>query len=387
MAWEGAAEHSVLVASAKLLIRDLWDLGGQLDHGDAQHQVHTDFAERAQALGMQLDAALVLTERDSYGPAFGLLRTALEHWCVDRLVFLGRRILQVHRNVSEETWRNWCDARARGDDWTKSIADWRRSPSDGRVEVERVGLNSTDGTLQLSIFYFLLSQYSPFVGPPGAQGSVEDGLVPLDVRRAAAQENRGIYNRYLEWSAVKKNLLVNGFETESSLDRLQVHYRFLSAFIHPISDVKRVLHGNNGRFASYDHYASELCLLYINVIACRELRAFREMTEEAPVVRIREWGAVESHLANAERAASHLWFPGQCPHAYDKFKSANEQRFALLTTGGDPSQGLRPDLIPDDNVGYYGDPLQRLVRMHCSAAEMMGFTYISPWHRQDATFR
>lgn len=91
MTWPGNAEHAELVSAAETLVSRLDDIPMRLRHGDAMDMFHEDAAGRCQVFGVTLRAALALTFQDVYGPAFALLRTALEQSLVDKLVFLGRR--------------------------------------------------------------------------------------------------------------------------------------------------------------------------------------------------------------------------------------------------------------------------------------------------------
>lgn len=386
--WPGRREHVELLASAHGLVEELAHLSGRLIHGDTHHVVHTDFAARAAMLGRQLEACVALVEKDLYGPAFGLLRTALEQCCVDQLLFLGRRFLQVFTNVDEATWESWQAARERGDEWTRDIANWERLPRSGQVRIERIGLKSKDESdQQLSIFYFLLKDYMPLLGPPELQVRLDDGLVSLESRQEQAQENRDLYKRYLAWPAVKENLRINGMASGEELDRLQIHYRFLSAFAHPTSHTDELIYGRNHTARRYDHYSSELSLLYICALGAWEVRSFLAMTDQPPRVDVSDRAGVEHVVAIATDASSHLWFVWGQPHSYDRFVAANHASFAAHA-GKLERQSVRPpeDLEPGD-VGYYADPLNRLIRMHSSANELLGFTYISPWSRPDALFR
>jgi hypothetical protein len=45
----------------------------------------------------------------------------------------------------------------------------------------------------------------------------------------------------------------------ATINKLEVHYRFLSAFVHPVSDVTDLIYGRNQfDLPIYDHYSSEL---------------------------------------------------------------------------------------------------------------------------------
>jgi hypothetical protein len=90
-------------------------------------------------------------------------------------------------------------------------------------------------------------------------------------------------------------------------------------------------------------------------------------------------------LEAADTGTPYFWFLGAHPHAYDTWKAHNEACFRALRAGGTPE--LTPEPGPED-VAYPADPLRRLVSMQSSASELMtGFTFVSPWPREDARFR
>lgn len=234
-----------------------------------------------------------------------------------------------------------------------------------------------------------MREYSPFVGSPRDQALFEDGLTPLEERRNWAARNRFLYETYLRWRSLKESLQYNGLATEDQLDQLGVHYRFLSAFVHPVTDVTELLYGRNQAWPTYDHYASELVLLYLNVLAARELMDFARMALQAPSVPISGWPAIEERCKLADRLCWHLWFPGQSPHSYDRWVTANQRGFEIVRDDFSRRGEVTPPRALDDaEVRYYTNPLQRLVAMHMSTREMItGFVYQSPWQRDDAQFR
>lgn len=176
--------------------------------------------------------------------------------------------------------------------------------------------------------------------------------------------------------------------SRETLGRLEVHYRFLSAFVHPVPAPYDLVYGRNRPTCAprYDHYASELVLLYINRLAAEELKSLRRMAARTPRVRLHDWATVESHMRAAERAAAHLWFPGDQPHLYDYVEEANSRG---IRSGRMVPRDRRPtpNQLRASQVRYYRDPLRRLVKMHRSFNEVTGFGYTSPWPRADAQFR
>jgi hypothetical protein len=392
--WRGDDEHAVLVDSAFSVLNDLEGLPGRLLHGEVHHYIHTELADRARSLALHLSAALTLTRQDYYGPAFALLRTSLEHRLLDSLVFLGRRYVQVFKNVDEEQWKDWVMARDRGEEWTRTIKEWTRTRK-GEVKVIREGPYArAEGAEEqeqqaIAVHYLLLREYSPLLGSPREQTVLQGSFATAEERREWAERNRFLYETYLRWRSLKESLQYNGLATEEQLEQYEVHYRFLSAFVHPFTDVLSLVYGRNGSWPTYDHYASELALLYINMLAARELIDFARMAANPPSVPISGWPEIHNRCGLGDRLCRHLWFPGQGPHSYDRWVTANHNGFEILREDfSRRGEVTRPEALEDTEVRYYSNPLQRLVAMHASAHDIItGFVYQSPWPRDDAQFR
>ena len=100
---------------------------------------------------------------------------------------------------------------------------------------------------------------------------------------------------------------------------------------------------------------------------------------------ITERVALDDHVKTADDVTAHLWFVGQQPTDYDRVTEANERGLA----GGQyvPREGREPETIRNEDIKYYRNPLRRIIRMHSSANELTGFSYVSPWPRTDAYLR
>lgn len=79
------------------------------------------------------------------------------------------------------------------------------------------------------------------------------------------------------------------------------------------------------RTLRYDHYVSELILLYVITLARLELEVFGEMTRREPVVNLAGWDGARTDMKRGESLASHLWFPRGSPHTYDRVQEANRR--------------------------------------------------------------
>ncbi|MFE2750535.1 hypothetical protein ACFXGA_00875 [Actinosynnema sp. NPDC059335] len=375
--------------AASSLARFLMDMPRALRHGSTMHMFHADAAERCKSLAITLESAGILGERDAYGPACALLRSALEQTLVDKLVFSGRRYVQIVTGVTEDMWQTWEQERAAGTKW-QDVTDWTRNRN-GRVRIVREGLltePAEDGSRQaISVHYLLLQDFTPFVASPAVHEHEDDGLSDPEQRRTYAEQNRSMYEEYLRWQSLKESFKANVFADDAVVAKLDVHYRFLSAFVHPISDVTRLLYGKDASMGwpMYDHYSSELVLLYIIVLAVIELRNFCEMTLQKPSVEIDGRDGIEQACSAAWELSNYLWFPGQSPHAHDRYEEANRRAWAAYRETKQLQPPGDPVSLSTDEIRYYQNPLRRLIALHSSKQEMTtGLSYVSPWPRTDA---
>jgi len=380
--------HADLVA-AWVALHDLMDrIPALLQWDEVQYMDVTDMADRVRGLASHLNGAVELSAGLRYDSALALMRTGLEQCVLDWLVFQGRTLVQNFSSVDEQKWQEWHDARASGADWTSTIRDWKRTKK-GDVRIVREGLfaesDENGSTRQISIYYFLLEQYRPTVGPPSVQ--TEDWSISTEELRRMARENQALWHVYLTWSSMLTNLQENRLVDDVDAGRLSAHYRFLSGFAHPVADHRRDTYGRDALMGwpKYDHYSSELVLLYAITLGVREVRNFIRSLQERPGPSVASPDEVAQVLVGAESAASYFWFLGARPHPYDKWKARNEVAFRAMRDG--VKGELPPEPTPEE-VPYPSDPLRRLVALHASSQEMMtGLVYASPWPRHDARFR
>jgi hypothetical protein len=384
-----AEEHPVLLNAAGGVLGDLRDFRQRFQYGRVAHQQHDDFAERALSLEMYLSSALRLCRDDHYLAAFAVLRAGLEHHLTDRLLFVGRRYKRQYTHVKKADYENLRSSWESKEPGTEDIVRMERNG--GTVIVVRSGLHPSDGGVNksqtLSIYYFLLKDFDPFVGHPREQAHLSRGFSAIEGRIAQAQEQQAIYRR-LRWDEIKSNLAENKICGAETLRRFEVHYRFLSAFVHPMPAGYDLVYGSNRPTGAprYDHYASELVLLYINKLAGAELKFLKRMASRSPRIRLADWATVEARIRLADAAAEHLWFPGDPPHNFDYVEEANSRG---MRKGRMVPRDRRPtpaELKPNQ-VRYYRNPLSRLISMHQSFNELTGFSYTSPWPRDDARYR
>lgn len=383
-------EHAALLHTASDVVADLRGFEARLVPGRVAHHQHYVFAERARSLSIYLSSALRLGDAEEYIAAYGVLRSALEHHLTDALLFLANRYKRQYLAVKESEYLRLREDWEQHEPGTEDILDIRYSG--GTMWVVRSGLHTKNEPRTrrrtLSIYYFLLEEFDPFVGRASEQQHLSRGFTKVEQRIAHAQEQQRIYAA-LRWPEIKENLRENRLCSQETLRRFEVHYRFLSAFVHPTPGGYDLVYGRNRPSGAprYDHYASELVLLYVNKIAAAELRYLKRMSTRTPRAALHAWPMVEAHIEAADAEAAHIWFPGvDQPHAYDRVQEANSR--GLRGWRQVPmNRRPRPDDLSPRQIRYYRNPLRRLIDMHLSFQGLTGFGYVSPWHRDDARGR
>lgn len=331
--------------------------------GDVHHMVHDEYAERAVSMGRFLLMALDSAAAGQYAPAYALLRCALEHHLLDQLLLLADRYL-TQGPTTEETFERWRQGRAGDEEGTESIVELTRNAG-GHTRVVRAGphVTNADGSplYRLSAYYGYLDEFDPLSGPPGEQRYLEQSWTHLQQLNERAAEQQRLYGQAFTWKGIRDNLELNGFFRGEDLVRLNVHYRFLSGFVHLTPKSYRIPHQRPNaiifaREEYREHVALELALTYVACLAARELELFLRVTGEQPVAHLADREDLAAHAEEARTVSAHLWFPGDPPHPYDRWRQQTE---ASWTREGAPT---RQEVGVEEP--YYRDPFERLADMH-----------------------
>jgi hypothetical protein len=293
-------------------------------------------------------------------------------------MFLGDRFVQHYTNASEATLQDAVDRWRRGE--LPSVVEEPRLIGKGnsKLRIVRRGLVSEDGSMVLHPMYFEADHYDPFFGPPDEQAEFADWLGD-DEARDHATEQRRRYNAFFTWGALADSLELNGLIAPNHRLQLNVHYRFLSAFVHSHPAAHRLLESRRptDRTAT-GHVERELGLLYVVQLGASYLDAFLQMAARPPRVGIIGDAEMTRLIAIGRDRARHLWFLEDAPRLFDRgqevlARTASERRF-----GGDGNAIAAS--LPVDEVRYYRNPLDRLRRMHEPSREMTtGFVNVPPW--------
>jgi hypothetical protein len=386
-----ADDHGALPAHAARMLDYLATVERRHIYGKSQNMIHMDHAMRARQLAGHLRSVVALSDAKQYASALVVVRAALEHHLMDRLLFLSRLFVESYGGIKVEDLPAENDRLAALKAGPKpEISRWWRDEQTGQMHVVFRGLHSERSKkgrgMILSPYYFRQDHFDPFTGGKKHAGRLAAPFWQREHVEDWANEAAAAWRRWFVHDKVMAGLRVNRLLPRCEV-HVDVHYAFLSAFAHPSKRGYEALHGRNDRgTGSFDHYASELCLLYVITIAAAELAAYGRMTRRTPAIGLSGGDDVMLDVREARFASSYFWFLGDGPQMLDRIDTVHTPRGRQKPTVGRPT--VDPATLPDAKVRYYSDPMERLVRLHQSWQEMTtGLYHQSPFPRHDAKFR
>src|SRR5437870_3805949 len=233
----------------------------------------------------------------------------------------------------------------------------------------------------IAAWYFEADRFDPFVGPKKHAGRLARPFWETRLIQRLADEQASAWKYMFRHDAVMKALRVNRLLLGHSI-QVDVHYAFLSAFAHPSKRGYEAVFGRNtpDRMGMFDHYSSELLLLYVIALPAAELEIYGKMARREPRLRLRGWGVAMAEVHEAQASSSYFWFLSGSPLMFDRIDTAHTPPGNVRLPWGYPRTD--PNAITATRVRYYRDPLERLVKLHRSYQELStGLTFQSPFER------
>jgi len=224
--------------------------------------------------------------------------------------------------------------------------------------------------------------------PPRRFLTGEWATMPRRIKSEITKNYGALYKYFLTFDRILENLHLNGVLDKKTTTRVLVHYNFLSNFSHSTSDSLSILRERRfyqlsagGLDIVYNHYLSELALLYVCHLLEMHLQhviyylGWRNIKLKNVIKRYRPL------CKKVEDDFGYFWFIFNKPHQYDRYSHANRK------CNYKKKLFYRPEDIRLGDVRYYDNPLYRLKQLHQSQRELTtGNIYISPFHRDDAQF-
>lgn len=401
-ATETKREHHLLLNETRRLLAELNSFQERIYWGSSTWLPDITFFEYLALQTSSLQVARDLAIGGHYREAYNSIRQVLEGYLTLRLItecLLYPRTFRIRRAQGDP---NIADAKAR---FRSDIADiissgkrpdivreWPQRETDKTITLifKGIQVNDTSGqpTGRYVPFYaHLWSQYDPMHHVLGKRTDPRRWLVPewapFRNRRAREQagENQDIYRGFFTFDRIVEHLRLNGVLNQKTATRLFVHYNYLSSHSHNTHRSYQQFTRSAPTSFRYDHYHSELCLLYILHLSAMFLEFALGFCRQRQL-KVADVGHLRGVMNKATTSFDYFWFVFNGPHEFDYVTTANRKSNYLS------GQVFRSQDIQRAYVRYYEDPLRRLIDMHTSSRELTtGNVYHSPFERSDAIYR
>jgi hypothetical protein len=217
----------------------------------------------------------------------------------------------------------------------------------------------------------------------------EWATMPRKIKSEIVKNYGALYKYFLTFDRILENLRLNGVLDKKTTTRVLVHYNFLSNFSHSTSDSLSIMRerklyqlSQNGLDIVYNHYLSELALLYVCHLLLMHLQHAIYYLRWRAIKLKNEFKIYRSLCKKVEDDFGYFWFIFNKPHQYDRYSHANRK------CNYKKKIFYRPEDIRLGDVRYYDNPLYRLKQLHQSQRELLagGNIFVSPFPRDDALF-
>jgi hypothetical protein len=207
---------------------------------------------------------------------------------------------------------------------------------------------------------------------------------PKKTKRNLTRDYGLVYKYFLTFDKILDNLCLNGILNKKLSTRVLVHYNFLSNFTHSTSDsislmtTRRLVDITEGGLSLvYNHYSSELALLYVcHLLSMHLQHAMYYLRWRS--LKLKNRRTYQLLNSRVESEFGYFWFIFNKAHQYDRYTHANRKCNYRRNVY------FRPEDIRLGDVRYYDEPLYRLKQIHQSQREITSRnTYTSPFPRDD----
>ena len=399
-------EHEHLIALIDELVEAIKRLPSDVEWGSTSWLQDREILDFIRLQTLSLQNARDNTLRGCYRDTFHLLRMVYEAYFVLRLVSTCDKYpfrIKIRRTAHDPDLEHAKDRaiqeaqRVFGNRLVRTYME----PGSILVVVVR-GMQVLDDQGQdtgviVPYYYHVWQDFRPdqyHLRRQGVQGRIptlrfltgEWASIPRRIKKELGKDYGLLYRYFLTFDRILDNLCLNGVLNKKLATRVLVHYNFLSKFSHSSRDSIRLVSErriteitSNGLGVIYNHYFSELALLYIcHLLSMHLQHAMFYLRWRAIKLKDRR-GIYQPLCRRVESDFGYFWFIFNRPHQYDRYTDANRK--------SDYRRGIfyRPEDIRPGDVRYYDDPLRRLKQLHQSQRELSsGNVFNSSFPRNDA---
>jgi hypothetical protein len=380
----------LLIQVKKLLVIGQ-ELSNYLENGETGYSDQQDYLSWIKSEMILLSDALSLLENNrSYGSIFPIIRTVFEDFWVILLAMNGTKYYQYFKikkgHSIDKLYNKWKkdleDAQNKGA--SKDILLLKKTKK--RIVIARIGTFVKNSNEIIPFYYWLLDRYDPTQAYVGKEKRIiENYLTPPYLLRKHLEIHELFKEHYFDSKGIHDSLLLNGFVKKSHIQKINVHYNFLSSWVHPNKkkfDLLRQEYDFWKGNKKSDFFLDHLALLYIGNMASMFLHSFLDFANrqicEKKLKGLKDGESIKKELANFENSTNYFWFLYNKPSFFHKYNYCINRGWRSIQHKR-AYKTIMPSQIPDNLVPYYNDPIRILREMSRGCYNKIYGKYDSPF--------
>ncbi len=332
----------------------------------------TDYNRRHYLLSelRTLNNIIGLVEKNFFKESFILLRTVFEKFMFFWLMFEGKRyrwtttykIIPNKNNNPKDardiTYQMWENKKKDGDVAFENVKKIDCSKQDKIIvtyEFEGLKDKIKPKNEIKPIYNFILEEYKPENAHLSSVENLSENSFPFIISYSDKNIQKYMYNNFFYIKNLIRNLKINNLVDNTMANRINVHYNFMSKYVHPSkASIDIWLQFNKSSYPNYSKINSdiyrELILLYICRLIYLYLKTYVNYYKNDD--NKKDCEKYENLIEELNRISNDIWFFDNGPLQYDIDKS-NIQKQIL-------KQSNRP---VSNDIHYPKNPLERLNQM------------------------
>jgi len=316
-----------------------------------------------------LDSVVLLLEKEKHKDSFVLLRSVFESHFFLLLMIHGKKFREARRfrvipnageeaeTARDETLKKWRASIKSGDPQYAKIVNLGTEGNDIILAtVEDEGLYDENDVERkgpiIPRYYFAFDEYDPETRFVAELPSISEGDPYPKITNELLKQQKMIYNQYFYVPHIERNLKINNLVDDEQQDRFDVHYSFLSMFVHPtkpgIVRREKTTHMLPYTPKVMKFVRRSLILFYVCKLQSMLLQTLVQYFQKINTKK--DFKPFEEQVKIRQEATKEFWFIFDEPTEFDLKQSENIRK-TVASVG---------NVKPTEAIVYYRDPSKRL---------------------------
>ena len=391
-------DHKETAEVVKGLLEEAKKLEANLEIKEVYYSEYRDYFDWINTQINILADCLFLLENDrSYATIFPAIRVVFENYWIISLALNGEKYQKYFRikegHNKQKIFQKWQSElkKLKQKDPLCPITNIRMTSS--RISLCQNGLYDKDKSL-IPFYYWLIKEYDPTQAHIGKEKKLIDNyLTPPYLFGRFIQKHKDFRADYFDFdTGIYPHLIINSMINVKELQRLKVHYNFLSQWVHPnesklkISASEYFPNLNGERRKTNDFFIDRLILLYVGNLTKLFLQSFLlfldRQVKEDKVKGLKNKSEILEKIKIFDDKTDYFWFIFNRPHFFYKYNYCINRmwRGSIIKK---KIKHIQPDKLPDPLIPYYSNPLTILKEASYDKENVICGKFYSPIEREN----